>query len=70
MGWHEWVTKEGSQPLDDDFDLATYDARDVNEVLISQAIPEFIGWDVFFLTHLNRCNSSSSIIWISEYINR
>jgi hypothetical protein len=37
------VTKEGSQPLDDDFDLGTYDARDVNEMLISQAIPEFIG---------------------------
>ena len=45
MQWHEWVTIEGTQPIDDeDIDVATYDARDrVSEVLIHEAIPEYIG---------------------------
>mmetsp|Transcript_24677 Transcript_24677/g.36360 ORF Transcript_24677/g.36360 Transcript_24677/m.36360 type:complete len:1256 (+) Transcript_24677:1756-5523(+) len=43
--WHEWVTREGSQPIDDDdMHVATYDARDrVSELLIHEAIPEYIG---------------------------
>jgi hypothetical protein len=57
------VTKEGSQPLDDDFDLATYDARDVNEMLISQAIPEFIGPHLLSALHdlLRGCSFKETV---------
>lgn len=46
LSWHEWVTKEGSMPLDDedDFNLAEYDVRDqVSDTIIDEAIPEYNG---------------------------
>jgi hypothetical protein len=46
LSWHEWVTKEGALPLDeeDDFHLAEYDVRDhVSEKVIDEAIPQFCG---------------------------
>ena len=46
LSWHEWATKEGSMPLDDenDFHLAEYDVRQhLSEKVIDEAIPEYRG---------------------------